>query len=69
MKLKLQNVGQEVAHVGHIGRHVVLGAWIEILFRSPRRRRDALILQPKLPPGLSLYFSGGISPEKTFQRH
>ena len=40
MELKLQDVGQKVASIGHIGRHVVLGARIEIAFRrGPREAR------------------------------
>ena len=41
---------EEVAHVGGIGRHVVLCAGIEILFRAGDRCRDALVFLAQLPP-------------------
>ena len=50
MKLELENVGQKVAHVGHIRRDVIFRRRIEILFGARRGRGDALILQPQLPP-------------------
>ena len=52
VELELQDVRQEVAHVGRVARHVILRARIEIFFRARHRRPDPLILQPQVPPGL-----------------
>src|SRR4051812_27031085 len=49
VELELQDVGEEVARVGHVGRHVVLGAGIEVLLAARRRRGDALVLRPQRP--------------------
>ncbi len=60
---------EEVARIGDVGGNVILGARVEIVLRCA---------QPVVPPPdtcgvschqVSLYFSGGISPENTFQRH
>ena len=52
VELELQDVGQEVARVRRVVGHVVLGAGVEELLAARRRRRDALVLQPQVPPRL-----------------
>ena len=52
MKLELQDVGEEVARVRRVVGHVILRAGIEKLLAARRRRRDALVLEPQLPPRL-----------------
>ena len=52
MKLELQNVRQEIAHVRHVRGYVILGAGVEIGLGAARGRRDPLVLLAKLPPGL-----------------
>ena len=51
MKLKLQDVGEEVARVGHAARHVILRAGIEVRLSARHRRRDALVFLAQFPPG------------------
>ena len=64
VKLELQDVGQEVAHVGYIGGHVVLGAGIEIGLAARRGRRDALVFQAKLPPRLVVFVRAESRPRR-----
>src|SRR2546427_1233343 len=52
VKLELENVRQEVAHVRHVRGNVVFRAGIEIRFAPRARRPNPLILQTQLPPGL-----------------
>ena len=56
VELELENVGQEVARVGHVGGHVVFSPGIELRLATLDRRRDALILSEQLPPGLVVLF-------------
>ena len=52
MKLELQNVRQEIARVGNVGRHVVFCSGVEVLLAARRGRGNALVLQSQGPPGL-----------------
>src|SRR5690606_3391027 len=52
MELELEDVGQEVARVGRVARHVELGARVEVLFTAWVRRRDALVASAQVPPTL-----------------
>ena len=51
MQLELEDVGQKVAGVGRVARHVVLGAGIEVLLGPFARGADALVLLAQAPPG------------------
>src|ERR1017187_1268513 len=50
VELEFQDVRQEVAGVGHVGRDVIFRSRIEIGFTARCRRRYSLILQPQFPP-------------------
>ncbi len=52
MKLKLHDERKEIARVGDVGRHVILGPGVEIRLGPWTRWRDALVLQPQIPPAL-----------------
>src|SRR6266481_7369664 len=52
VELELEESGEEVARIGHVRGHVVLGAGIEVLLRPRHRRRYPLVLRPQSPPGL-----------------
>ena len=50
VKLELQDVRQEIARIGYVAGHVVLGARVEVGFGAGDRGRDALVLLAELPP-------------------
>src|SRR3546814_5218517 len=50
VELELQDVGEEVARVRRVGRHVVLGARVEELLAARLHRRHALVFRLELPP-------------------
>src|SRR5437870_13665396 len=52
MKLELQDRSQEVARIGHIGRHVILCRGIKIRLGALYGRSDSLILLSQFPPRL-----------------
>src|ERR1700730_8996329 len=52
MKLKLENVGKEIARVGDVCGDVILRSWIEVSLATLHGRRHALILALQVPPGL-----------------
>ena len=52
MELELKNECKKIARIRNIPRDVILGAGIEKFFSARADRRDALILQPKIPPRL-----------------
>ena len=63
VKLELQNVREEVAHVRNIGGDVILRGRIEIRFAAIDRRRDSLIFLAQLPPGLVVLFRRNLAGE------
>ena len=67
MKLELQDVRQEIARVRGVVGDVVLGAGVEELLTTRRRRGDALVLQPQIPPRAVVPI-GFTSPANTFHR-
>src|SRR5262249_1696586 len=56
MKLKLKNVGKKISRIGHVGRHVVFGARIEVFLASWNGRRYTLVFLTKLPPSFIILF-------------
>ena len=52
MELELKNECKKIARIRNIPRDVILRAGIEKFFSARADRRDALILQPKIPPRL-----------------
>src|SRR5262245_21978682 len=63
MKLELENVGEKITRVRRVVRHVVFCARIEELFTARRWRRDALIFQAQIPPGLVVVGWGDLASE------
>ena len=50
IELELQNPRQEISRIGHVGRHVIFRAGIEVGLAARHRRRNALIPLAHRPP-------------------
>jgi len=68
VELELQDVRQEIAHVRHVGRHVILRARIEVRSLRASGASTPWYLR-RNSHQVALYCSGVIWPEKTFHRH
>jgi hypothetical protein len=63
MKLKLQDVGQKVAHVRHVRGYVILGARVEVLLAPGHWRRNTLVFPPQFPPRLVVFLRRDLAGE------
>ena len=50
MKLKLQNVGEKITHIGRVSGDMVFCAWVKCVGRTITGSTKALIFLPELPP-------------------